>query len=46
MHVELGFHVLITLALAERRPELREDFIWVRPEIEDDVEAFHRLQII
>ena len=45
-HIELGYHALISLALAERRPELREDFIWVKPEIEYDVETFHRLQII
>ena len=45
-HIEFGYHVLISLALTERRPELREDFIWVKPEIEDDAEAFHRFQII
>ena len=44
--LELGFHALISLTLAERRQELRqEDYIWIKPEIEEEAEVFQRLII-
>ena len=44
-HVELGYHALISVALAERLPELRQDYIWVKPEIEEEAEVLWNLQI-
>ena len=45
-HVELDFHALISIALAERITELRkEDYIWVKPEIEEEAEVFQSLII-
>ena len=44
-HVELGFHGLISIALAERLPELRQYYICVKPEIEEEAEVLRNLQI-
>ena len=45
-HVELGFHALISVALAERLPELRQDeYIWIKPEIEEEAEVLRNLVI-
>ena len=44
--LELGFHALISIALAERTQELRhEDYIWIKPEIEEEAEVFQSLII-
>ena len=44
-HVELGYHALISVALAERLPELRQDYIWVKLEIEEEAEVLRNLQL-
>ena len=45
-HIGLGFHGLISIALAERLPELRQDeYIWVKPEIEEEAEVRRNLVI-
>ena len=45
-HVELGYHALISIALAERLPELRQDeYIWVKPEIEEEAEVLRNFEL-
>ena len=44
-HVELGYHALISVGLAERLLELRQDYIWVKPEIEEEAEILRNLQL-
>ena len=43
--LELGYHGLISLALAERLPELRQDYIWVKPDFEEEAEVLRNIQI-